>query len=88
MAHGPGEMYVCRAMQPLKAREKTAGSLLDQATDLPEGAEVNLAIVDDDEMGEEERARLHAALERSLAQAKAGKLIDGDAVIGRLLARE
>ncbi|HEY5240961.1 MAG TPA: PQQ-binding-like beta-propeller repeat protein [Polyangiaceae bacterium] len=47
--------------------------MLDEPTDLPEGAEVNLAIVDEDEMGEEERARLHAALERSMAQAKAGK---------------
>jgi len=74
-------------MQPLKAHVHNGRLVLDEPTDLPEGAEVNLAIVDEDEMGEEERARLHAALERSMAQAKAGKLIDGDEVIGRLLAR-
>jgi anti-sigma factor RsiW len=55
---------------------------------LPEGTEVRLSIADDDEMDDEERARLHTALERSMAQAKAGKLIDADVVLGRLLARE
>jgi hypothetical protein len=79
--------YALRTMQPLKAHVHNGRLVLDEPTDLPEGAEVNLAIVDEDEMGEEERARLHAALERSMAQAKAGKLIDGDEVIGRLLAR-
>jgi hypothetical protein len=75
-------------MQPLKARVSNGRLKLDTPTDLPEGAEVNLAIVEDDELPEEERARLHAALERSLLQARAGKLIDADAVIGKLLARE
>jgi predicted transcriptional regulator len=74
-------------VQPLRAHVHNGRLLLDEPTDLPEGAEVNLAIVDEDEMGEEERARLDAALERSMAQAKAGKLIDGDEVIGRLLAQ-
>ncbi len=41
----------------------------------------------DDDMGEDERARLHEALRRSIAQAKAGQLIDSDEVIGKLLAR-
>jgi hypothetical protein len=74
-------------MQPLKAHVHNGRLVLDEPTDLPEGAEVQLTIVDDDEMGDEERARLHAALERSMAQAKAGKLIDADEVIGRLLSR-
>jgi hypothetical protein len=34
-----------------------------------------------------ERARLHEALSRSIAQAKAGNLVDADEVIGKLLAR-
>jgi hypothetical protein len=75
-------------MQPLKAHVHKGRLVLDEPTDLPEGTEVQLTIVDDDEMGDEERARLHAALERSMAQAKAGKLIDADEVIGRLLSRE
>jgi hypothetical protein len=35
-----------------------------------------------------ERARFHRALEHSLAQAKAGQLIDADELIAKLLARE
>jgi hypothetical protein len=38
-------------------------------------------------MAEDERARLHEALRRSIAQAKAGQLIDGDELVGKLLAR-
>jgi hypothetical protein len=75
-------------MQPLKAHVRNGRLVLDEPTELPEGAEVQLTIVDDDEMSDEERARLHAALERSMAQAKAGKLIDANEVIGRLLSRE
>jgi hypothetical protein len=73
-------------MQPLKAHVHNGRLVLDEPTDLPEGTEVSL-IVADDEMDDEERLRLHASLERSMAQAKAGKLVDGDEVIGRLLAR-
>jgi hypothetical protein len=73
-------------MQPLEARVHNGRLVLDEPTDLPEGTEVSL-IVADDEMDDEERLRLHASLERSMARAKAGKLVDGDEVIGRLLAR-
>jgi hypothetical protein len=75
-------------MQPFKAHVHNGRLVLDEPTDLPEGTEVRLSIADDDEMNDEERARLHAALERSMAQAKAGKLTDGDIVLGRLFARE
>ncbi len=75
-------------MQPLKAHVHNGRLVLDEPTDLPEGSEVRLTLADDDDMDDDERARLHAALERSMAQAKAGKLIDADVVLGRLLARE
>ena len=75
-------------MQSLKAHIHHGRLVLDEPTDLPEGSEVSLTITDDDAMEDEERARLHAALERSMAQAKAGKLIDADVLLGRLLARE
>jgi hypothetical protein len=77
-------------MQPLKAHVKNGKLVLQNpATDLPEGAEVELVVVDEtDEMEDDERARLHEALKRSMAQAKSGQLIDADEVIGKLLARE
>lgn len=74
--------------QPFKARVRNGRLVLDEPTNLPEGAEVSLSIVDDEDgMDDAERARLHRALERSMAQAKAGQLIDADEVIGKLLAR-
>ncbi len=73
-------------MNPLKARVHNGRLVLDEPTDLPEGAEVSLAIVDDD-MSDDERARLHAALARSVAQARAGQLVDADEVMRKLLAR-
>ena len=73
-------------MQPLKAHVHNGRLLLDEPTDLPEGTEVRLTLADD-EMDDDERAELHASLERSMAQAKAGKLVDADVVLGKLLAR-
>lgn len=76
------------AMQPLKAHVHNGRLVLDEPTDLPDGTELVLAVVDEgDDMDDAERARLHESLRRSIAQAKAGQLIDGDEVIGRLLAR-
>jgi hypothetical protein len=75
-------------MQSLKAVVKNGRLVVDEPTELPEGTELVLAIVDDaDDMDDAERARLHEALRRSIGQARAGQLIDGDEVIGKLLAR-
>ncbi len=76
------------AMRALKAHVRGGRLVLDEPTDLPEGAEVELTVIEDDDFEPEERTRLDAALERSMAQARAGQLVDGDAVIGKLLARE
>ncbi len=66
---------------------KNGRLVLDEPTDLPEGTEVTLSITDDDEPDDQERARIIAAIERSMDQVAAGKRVDGDAVIARLLAR-
>ncbi len=74
----------------LKAHVKNGRLVLDEPTDLSEGAEVTLVtlgIVEHDELDDHERALLHRALERSMAQAKAGQLVDADEGIGKLLAR-
>ena len=63
-----GEMYDCRAMQPLKAHVHNGRLVLDEPTDLPEGKVVELVPLDDvlahggDELDDEDRAELHAAL--------------------------
>ncbi len=76
-------------MQPLRARVQNGEIVLENpSTELPEGSEVRLTIVNDDELDKNERAKLDAALRRSLAQAQSGQLVDADEVIGALLARE
>jgi hypothetical protein len=76
-------------MQPLRARVQNGQIVLeDPSTELPEGSQVRLTIVDDaGELDESEREKLDAALRRSLAQAKADQLVDADDVIDALLAR-
>jgi len=74
-------------MRALKAQVRGGRLVLDEPTELPEGTEVELTLVEDDEFDPEERARLDAALELSMAQARAGQLVDSDAVIKKLLDR-
>jgi hypothetical protein len=72
-------------MQPLKAVVKNGRPLVNEPT---EGTELVLTVADEgDAIDDAERARLHESLRRSIAQAKAGQLIDGAEVIGKLLAR-
>lgn len=73
-------------MNSVKARVKNGRLVLDEPTDLPEGTEVTLTVTDG-EPGDEERARIIAAIERSMDQVAAGKQVDADVVLARLLAR-
>jgi hypothetical protein len=59
-------------MHALTAKVRNGRVVLDEPTDLPEGAEVPLQIVDPDDLTDQERAALHASLERGLAQASRG----------------
>lgn len=83
-----GAGRITLTMKALKAHVRGGRLVIDEPTELPEGTEVDLTILEDDDFDPEERARLDAALERSAAQARAGRLIDGDAVLEKLLARE
>lgn len=79
-------------MQALKARVQNGRLVLDEPTDRPEGEVVYLRPVDDEDDDDEgftaeERAALHAALERGSEQARLGKLVTADEVIRRLTAR-
>ena len=79
--------YTVITMQALKAQVKNGRLVLDEPTDLPEGAEVTLSITDDeDDLTDEERAELRAELQASVAEMKAGKGIDADAVLAELRA--
>jgi hypothetical protein len=78
-------------MQALKAHVKSGRIIVDEPTDLPEGAELEvgcLQVVDSgDDLDDEERERLHRGLDQAIASVRAGRTVDGDEVINRLLSR-
>lgn len=72
-------------MLPLKARVKGGRLVLDEPTDLPEGETVCLVPVGDEEdLDAEERARLDEALELSMAEARAGRVVPASDVLRKL----
>jgi hypothetical protein len=70
-------------MATFKARVQRGRLVLDEPTDLPEGAEVELAVVGD-ELDDEDRARLHAALDLADDELRAGKGIPGEPIVAAL----
>jgi hypothetical protein len=62
-------MHIC------KIQVKNGRLALDEATDLPDGAEVEVLVIDDELTGQE-RAELHASLDRALEDSDAGRGMD------------
>jgi len=62
-------------MQSLRARVVNGRYVIDEPAHLPEGAEVNLQVIEGDDLDDDERARLHAAIEEGLEDADAGRVI-------------
>ena len=54
---------------------KNGRLVLDEPTDLPDGAEVEVLVIDD-ELTAEERAELHESLDRALEDSDAGRRMD------------
>jgi hypothetical protein len=67
------------SMSALKAVVRNGRLILDEPTDLPEGAEVEMALV-----LEHEDEELHAELDASEEDEKAGRLVDMKQVVARL----
>jgi hypothetical protein len=73
-------------MHALKTRVENGRIKLDEPTNLPDGAEVELVIVGGDELDDEERARLHASLDRALDDEDAGRVVDADEFLAEVRA--
>jgi hypothetical protein len=58
-----------------KIQVRNGRLVLDEPTDLPDGAEVEILVIDD-ELTAEERAELHASLDRALEDSDAGRGMD------------
>jgi hypothetical protein len=63
-------------MPALKARVENGRYVIDEPAALPEGAEVQLQVITGDELDDEERAALHASLERAADDSEAGRKMD------------
>ena len=73
-------------MRALKAHVRGGRLILDEPTNLPEGAEVRVALVDGDELDDHERADLHAAIIEAEAELDAGQAVTEDDLWSRLRA--
>jgi predicted transcriptional regulator len=63
------------------------GRVIIEDVDYPDGTELEIAIVGNNEMSDEERAKLDAALESGLKQMEAGNTTSAEEVIASLRAR-
>lgn len=68
----------------MKARVHRGRLILDEATNLPEGTVVELVPVGGDDLDEDERRRLHAALAESEDDVAAGRVRPAADVLGDL----
>jgi hypothetical protein len=72
----------------LRGHIENGRGVVDERVDLPDGTEVKLALVDDaDDLDEEDRARLHAALDQAQDEIDRGEGIPASEVIAELRKR-
>jgi hypothetical protein len=58
----------------MKAHVRNGRVVVDEPTNMPEGTEVEVVLVDGDDLDDEDRARLHAALAASEDDVNAGRV--------------
>ena len=73
-------------MQALKVHVKNGRLTVDEPSDLPDGAEVEIVVIDD-ALTPGERAELHASLDRALDDADAGRGMDANEFLSQYRAR-
>ena len=71
-------------MHAVRGRVRNGRILVDEPTDLPEGTEIELVPIEDDELTEEERVTLDAVLLDALRNVEAGRTIDAKVVLDEL----
>ena len=69
-------------MRTRKIQVKNGRLVLDEPTDLPDGAEVEVLVIED-ELTAEERAELHASLDRALDDSELGRGMDAAEYLAR-----
>jgi hypothetical protein len=75
-------------MSPLRARVEKGRLILDEPTTLPDGTIIDLVADDEgDDLTDDERRALHAALSASWTSAEAGHLRPASAILDELRQR-
>jgi hypothetical protein len=75
-------------MGTVRATVRDGRLVVDEPTTLPEGTVLDLVIDDEgDDLDPRDRARLHAAIDRSAAEAREGRVRPASAVLARLRTR-
>src|SRR5262249_8067638 len=81
--------YVLFVTLTLKAKVRGGRLVLDEPIDLPDGSEVDLVPADaGDNLDDEGRARLDGAIDRAVAQVRAGAGVSADEAFARLGIRD
>ncbi|MCK6538266.1 MAG: hypothetical protein L6Q84_35275 [Polyangiaceae bacterium] len=77
-------------MNALKALVKNGRIVVDEPTDLPEGTELQLVVLQDvdNDVDEDEREAFLAALDEGIDDADAGRVVDASVVLERLRSLE
>ncbi len=73
-------------MRALKAQVRGGRFVVDEPADLPEGTDVVLTLVEDDEFSPEERARLERELDAAQEEYERGEGMDGFEFLAQLRA--
>jgi hypothetical protein len=76
-------------MNALKAHVLNGRIVVDEPVDLPDGTELDVFLYDTegDDLDDDERAALHAALDEGIADADAGRVVEASVVLAELKAR-
>ncbi len=78
---------ILKGMSTLKAIVQGGRAIIEDMGEYPDGTELELSLVADDEMDAEERAKLHAALDIGLTQAREGQTRPAEEVVAELFAK-
>jgi hypothetical protein len=78
-------------MVSLKAHVQNGRIVVDEPTDLPEGTALGVVVVEEedslDDMTPEDRAELERVLDAGFRAIREGRVVEGDEIVRRLLAR-
>ena len=77
---------ILESMSTLKAIVSGGRAIIEDVGDYPDGTELVLSVVDD-EMTDESRAQLHAAIEQSIEEYEAGLALPAETLLAEMRAQ-